>query len=80
MEHSSPGEANSHQISQEIPHLLHTQKVHYCIYNKLPLVPILSQMHPVRNFQPYLPKIHYNIISPSMSKSSEWSLPFRFYN
>jgi hypothetical protein len=34
-------------------------------------------MHPVCNFPPYIPKIHSNIIFPSMPRSSQWSLPFR---
>jgi len=38
-------------------------KVHYCVYKSLLLIPILS---------------HFNIIFPSMPKSFEWSLPFRF--
>jgi len=42
-----------------------------------PLVPILSQMHPIRTFPPYFPKIHSNIF-PSTPRSSSWSLPFRF--
>jgi hypothetical protein len=42
------------------------------------MVPILSQMHPVHTFPPYFPKIHFNIIFPSMPKSSTRSFPFRF--
>jgi len=44
----------------------------------MPLVPVLSQMHP-DNFIPYIPMIHSNIL-PSTSRSSEWSLPFRSSN
>jgi hypothetical protein len=36
----------------------------------------LSQMHPVHNFPPYIPKTCYNIILQFASRSSEWSLPF----
>jgi len=32
----------------------------------LPLVPILREMHPVHTIPPYFPKIHFNIIFPSM--------------
>jgi hypothetical protein len=36
----------------------------------VPLVPVLSQMHPVHNFPPNFPKIHSNIIFSSMPRSS----------
>jgi len=35
-------------------------------------------MNPVQNLPPYFSKIYYNIIFPSMSRSSTLSLPFRF--
>jgi len=37
----------------------------------MPLVPVLSQMHPLHIFTPYLPKFHFNIIFPSTTRSSE---------
>jgi hypothetical protein len=42
------------------------------------MVHILSQRHPVHNNSPSFLKIHSNIIFPSTSMTSEWSLPFRF--
>jgi len=45
---------------------------------ELATVHILSQMNPFHIFAPYFPKIHSNIILPCTSRSSEWSLPFRF--
>jgi hypothetical protein len=35
-------------------------------------------MNPVHTIPPCFPKIHSNIIFPSMPRSSVWSLPFRF--
>jgi len=49
----SSWEANSHSASQEIPCLLCNLKAHYCIHNRLPLVPILSQLYLVHTFSPY---------------------------
>jgi hypothetical protein len=57
MEHSSSWEANSHSDNQGISCLLWNLKVHYCVHKILPLLPILSQMHPVHTFPPYFPKI-----------------------
>jgi hypothetical protein len=39
-----------------------------------PLVPILSNMHVVHIFPLYFPKIHSNIILPSMPSSFAWPL------
>jgi len=57
MEQSPSWEVNSHSASQEILHLLWNMKVHYCVHKGPPLVPTLSQMHPLsRSFQ----RIHPN--------------------
>jgi len=42
------------------------------------MVPILNQMHLVHTLPHYFPKINSNIIRPSMTRSSDWSLPFKF--
>jgi len=78
MEQRPSWEADSHSTSQEFPRFLRNPKVHYRLHNSSPLVPILNQMQPVHIFPPYFPKIHSNIILPSMTRSSEWPLHFRF--
>jgi hypothetical protein len=49
-------------LSQEIPHLLWNPKIHNRVHKRRPLVPILSQMHPIHASPPYFPKTHSNII------------------
>jgi len=51
------------------------RKVHYRLHESPPLAPILSQMHPSRNFPHYFPNIH-SMILPSTSLSSKFPLPF----
>jgi hypothetical protein len=51
-------------------------KIYYRVYKNSPLGPMLSQPNPVRPIDPYLPKVHLNVILPLMPRSSQWSLPF----
>jgi hypothetical protein len=37
---------------------------------------ILSEPNPVRPIDPYLHKVHLNVILPPTPSSSKWSLPF----
>jgi hypothetical protein len=77
MEQRPLWEANSHSASQEIARLLCKPKVYYRVHKSPPLVSILSKMNTVHNIPPCFPKIHSNIILPSMPRSYEWSLLFR---
>jgi len=39
-----------------------------------------GHMNPDHNFAPYFPNVYSNIIFPSTPRSSEWYLPYRFFN
>jgi hypothetical protein len=64
------------QLVKKYPTFLWNPKVHYRVHTSPPLDPILSQLNPVRPIDPYLPKVHLNVIVPPTPRSSQWSLPF----
>jgi hypothetical protein len=53
-----------HSASQEILGILWNPKAHHRVHKNLPVLPILSQMHPIHTFPTYFPKIRSNIILP----------------
>jgi hypothetical protein len=59
----------------KFPAILRNWKVHHRVHKNPPLVPILSQFDPVPTIPSYL-KIHFNIVHPPTSWSSQWSLSF----
>jgi hypothetical protein len=76
MELSPSWETANYAPTQELPSVLWNPKVHCRVHKSPPMVPILSQIDPIHTIPPYLSKIHFNIVHPPMSWSSQWSLSF----
>jgi hypothetical protein len=62
--------------TQELPSISWNPKVQYRIHKSPPLVPILSPINPIHIIPSYLSKMHFNIVHPLTSWSSQWSLSF----
>ena len=63
--------------SQEIPRILCKPEFHYCVYKCPPPAPKLNQISPAHVPTSHFLKIHFNIIVPSTTVSSKWSLSLR---
>jgi hypothetical protein len=64
------------QPFRKFPAILRNPNVHHRVHKSPPLVPVLSQFDSVPTIPYYLSKIHFNIVHPPMSWSSQWSLSF----
>jgi hypothetical protein len=69
-------EPHSHLACQEIARLLWNLKIHYHVYMRQLLGPILSQMNPVNIIIPSFLKIQVNIDLSRVFRSPKWSSSF----
>jgi hypothetical protein len=76
MELSSSWEAVNFAATQEPPSILWNPKVHYRVQKSPPLVPILSPIIPIHTIQSISLRSIFNIVHPTTSWSSQWSLSF----
>jgi hypothetical protein len=77
MELSPSWEADNCAVPQELPSILWNLKFHYHVHKSPQLIPIPNQISPIHIILSYISKIHFNIVHPPPSWSSQWSPSFR---
>jgi hypothetical protein len=65
-------------LASQIPRIVWNPKFHYRIHKSTPLVNVLNQTDTIHTVPAYFFKIYFNVILPSMPRSSKWSLYFYF--
>ena len=75
MEQSPSWKCNMSSPSQQIPRILRNPKVHYGIHKHQLPVPVRNHIKPVHATPSHFLNLHFNIILPSMSRSSKWLFP-----
>jgi hypothetical protein len=73
MELSPSWEGANCAATQKLPSVLWNPKVHCRVHKSPPLFPILSQIYSIHTLSSYLSKIHFNIVNPPTSCTSQWS-------
>jgi hypothetical protein len=69
----SSGAANC-AATEELPSILRNPKVQCSVHKNPPLVSILIHINPIHIMLSYLFKVHFNIVHPPTSWSTQWCL------
>jgi hypothetical protein len=72
-------ETASRPVNQEFPNNSQTPKYHHCFNKCLPLVPIFSEVNPIRNTAFYILNVHFNIILQFTSQTFPLYFSFWLY-
>jgi hypothetical protein len=78
MERSLSRKVDIHTDGKQTSYHLYNPKIHYHFRINLPLDPIQRQLNPIQIFTSYILKTNYNAILLCTSRSTKWSLSFRF--